>query len=713
MFIKKVLTAILAVSASQLNFIIPAQAVSDTSSSSSSRIVGYLPDWSYSAYTTLDFGNLTHLNIAFCNPNDKGDISCWIPDSEFTKIVEKAHDNDVKVMAALGGAGGCDNYLNYIDTFQEMSEFNVKIINFCEKFGLDGIDLDIELNSANAVWKYYGDWVDSLRELCDEKDYELSTATAQWVAYGVSDETFAKFDFVNVMAYDNDESKTSHADMDFAKNSLNFFNEEKNISKDKLVLGVPFYGRGYSSDGSLDWNSYVPYKDIIADNLDYYNLDSYNGVAYNGAETIAEKCRLASDYGGIMIWELSQDTTDEYSLLKVIADNLKQERIAGDVNADGNLTVADLVMMQKWLLSVPDATLTDWKAGDLCEDDVIDVFDMCLMRRLLLNKTAPSEQILVTNTEELKTALANAKSGDEIVLAPGEYIYSGSTPKGRMFTGEADGTESAPIKLRSLNADNPAIISGTTTASNYALTITGDWWEISDLIITNAGKGIILDNSSHTIIRNCEVYNIGAEGIHFRDDSSYNTAENCFVHDTGVVSPGYGEAIYVGSAKSTTGYGFDCHYNTITGCKLGPNVAAEHIDVKEYTIGTIIENCIFDGTGMSGENSSKSFVNVKGNDVILRNCVGYRNGCDKITRAFESNQVVDGWGQNFSVYGNKAYMDTSISATDKNMYLLNSWNCTATVWDNYISYEDGELVSCDNEDDRRLYYNCNLLTVKG
>ena len=50
MFIKKVLTAILAVSALQLNFIIPAHAVSDMSSSSSSRIVGYLPDWSYSAY---------------------------------------------------------------------------------------------------------------------------------------------------------------------------------------------------------------------------------------------------------------------------------------------------------------------------------------------------------------------------------------------------------------------------------------------------------------------------------------------------------------------------------------------------------------------------------------------------------------------------------------------------------------------------------------
>lgn len=60
--------------------------------------------------------------------------------------------------------------------------------------------------------------------------------------------------------------------------------------------------------------------------------------------------------------------------------------VSGDVNADGALTVADVVVLQKWLLAVPDATLADWKAGDLCEDDRLDVFDLCLMKRELLNQ---------------------------------------------------------------------------------------------------------------------------------------------------------------------------------------------------------------------------------------------------------------------------------------------------------------------------------------
>lgn len=393
------------------------------------------------------------------------------------------------------------------------------------------------------------------------------------------------------------------------------------------------------------------------------------------------------------------NTTDAF-----IIDNIN-----GDVNADGEVTVADAVMMQKFL--VGSGGLIDWKAGDFNSDDRIDIFDFCILR----DKIAPQNKnsVYVKDTEELKSALANAQAGDEIILAEGEYIYSGSTPKGRMFTGEANGTESKPIIICSENPANPSVISGINVNKNYALTITGDWWEVRNIKVTNASKGIILDNSNHTKLINCEVYNTGAEGIHFRDNSSYCLADSCLIYDTGVISPGYGEGIYVGSAKSTTGYGYNCDYNTIRGCIFGAGITAEHIDIKEYTTGTVIENCIFNGTGISGENSSKSFVNIKGNDCIIRNCTGYRNSCEKITRAFESNQIVDGWGQNTQVYGNKVYMDTAVNANGGKMYFLNAWDCTATVWDNYMAYEDGKLFSIDNEDDHWNYYNCNKLTYGG
>lgn len=62
----------------------------------------------------------------------------------------------------------------------------------------------------------------------------------------------------------------------------------------------------------------------------------------------------------------------------------KPSFIKGDVNADGLFDIADVVLLQKWLLAVPDTHLPQWRAADLCNDERLDVFDLCLMKRELL-----------------------------------------------------------------------------------------------------------------------------------------------------------------------------------------------------------------------------------------------------------------------------------------------------------------------------------------
>lgn len=54
----------------------------------------------------------------------------------------------------------------------------------------------------------------------------------------------------------------------------------------------------------------------------------------------------------------------------------------GDINADGSVNIADAVMLQKFLLG--NGTLTNWKSADLCSDDKVDVFDMILMKEMLV-----------------------------------------------------------------------------------------------------------------------------------------------------------------------------------------------------------------------------------------------------------------------------------------------------------------------------------------
>ncbi|MGN1223895.1 MAG: carbohydrate-binding protein [Ruminococcus sp.] len=59
----------------------------------------------------------------------------------------------------------------------------------------------------------------------------------------------------------------------------------------------------------------------------------------------------------------------------------EKEIVKGDINSDGVFSVSDIVIMQKWLICKGD--LTNWKAGDLYEDNIINVLDLCLMKQMI------------------------------------------------------------------------------------------------------------------------------------------------------------------------------------------------------------------------------------------------------------------------------------------------------------------------------------------
>ncbi|MBO4878256.1 MAG: beta-galactosidase [Ruminococcus sp.] len=82
-----------------------------------------------------------------------------------------------------------------------------------------------------------------------------------------------------------------------------------------------------------------------------------------------------------------KDPTIRFDNTNTLSDNrlkLEAATVRGDVNADGAFSIADAVLMQNWLLTVPGTQLNNWKAGDLCNDDILNVFDLCLMKRELI-----------------------------------------------------------------------------------------------------------------------------------------------------------------------------------------------------------------------------------------------------------------------------------------------------------------------------------------
>lgn len=91
----------------------------------------------------------------------------------------------------------------------------------------------------------------------------------------------------------------------------------------------------------------------------------------------------------------------------------------GDANGDGEFNVADIVLLQKWLLAVPNVTFADWNAVDYCRDNKLDVFDLCLMKRSLISKSSTPQA-----DKSIITGIHNGMTKYEVFSVLGKnYTY--------------------------------------------------------------------------------------------------------------------------------------------------------------------------------------------------------------------------------------------------------------------------------------------------
>lgn len=113
------------------------------------------------------------------------------------------------------------------------------------------------------------------------------------------------------------------------------------------------------------------------------NLQDITATA--SGDTAKATLTFSTNMNSVLLYEVNETTigasidTDGDGTYET---SLTEKIEPGDVNADGIFSIADAVMIQKWLLC--DGNLTDWRAGDLYKDHVINAFDLCLMKYKLL-----------------------------------------------------------------------------------------------------------------------------------------------------------------------------------------------------------------------------------------------------------------------------------------------------------------------------------------
>ncbi|QSW88656.1 carbohydrate-binding protein [Flavobacterium endoglycinae] len=286
------------------------------------KVIAYVPNWiDLNAFaSTIQYSKLTHINIAFENPDANGYLSF---NSGNNAIINTAHANNVKVFVSLGGGsiseGGAirDNYFNLI-TAGNRTAFVQKIYDYVVAHNLDGVDVDLEGPAINGD---YGGFVTALANKLHANGKLITAALSE--GYGganVPSSVFSAYDWINIMAYDATgpwapNNPGQHSPYSMAVNQFNYWTG-RGLPASKAIIGVPFYGYGFGASA----NQGISYANIVAQYPGAENQDQVgNTIYYNGIPTIKQKTTFAiQNAGGVMIWELSQDATGSKSLLTAI-----------------------------------------------------------------------------------------------------------------------------------------------------------------------------------------------------------------------------------------------------------------------------------------------------------------------------------------------------------------------------------------------------------
>jgi GH18 family chitinase len=269
------------------------------------KIIGYQPDWA-NTESSIQYSKLTHVNYAFVLPNANGSLQGVGNTVMLQNLVTHGHQNNVKVLVSIGGwnDGNDSNFVALASDTTRRTTFVNAVINMVNQYNLDGVDIDWEFPDPGTESANYSLLMNQLGSALHSRGKLLTAAVVAegGMGDGVRNDVFDNVDFLNLMAYDANNG--NHSPYSYAVQSINYWSN-RGLPADKIVLGVPYYARP----------SWAAYRDIVARNSANACRDSDGSDYWNGIPTIRQKAQLARNYGGIMTWELSQDTSGSNSLV--------------------------------------------------------------------------------------------------------------------------------------------------------------------------------------------------------------------------------------------------------------------------------------------------------------------------------------------------------------------------------------------------------------
>ncbi len=332
------------------------------------RIVGYVGG--AADIWRVDAAKLTHVNYAFAQVSDEGEIY-FRNENAPAHLVQiqalKAKNPDLKLLVSVGG-WGADGFSDAALTDSSRAKFARSAARMVRRYALDGIDLDWEFpgqpgpgityraedkENFTLLLKTVREHLDALsdrRGLTGDERYLLTIASNDDQAYfdhTEMDELHVYLDFINIMAYDffSSGSPTTghHTGLHVSAHpeapartaaAAARRHLEAGIPPGKIVLGVAFYGRGWTgvrpersglhqpyerftraysyallADEYIDKRGFTRYWDAAAKAPYLWNPDSTTFISYDDPESLRHKAAFVKEkgLGGVMFWAYRHD----------------------------------------------------------------------------------------------------------------------------------------------------------------------------------------------------------------------------------------------------------------------------------------------------------------------------------------------------------------------------------------------------------------------
>lgn len=342
------------------------------------KIIGYAAGYEDYDFSKIDASKLTHINFAFANIVDGK--AAFELDTDTAKIASliglKEQNPNLKVLYSVGGWVWSDQFSTMAAYEKSRKIFAESCIALLKKHEFDGVDLDWEYPGQRAEDNVFRPadkdnftlLLKAIRKALDvqgEKDnthYLLTIATGADQAYidntnlGVAHEYL---DFINVMGYDFYQGwmyQTGHhanlypSDKEKYGGNSGVEAIERHIVAgvpvNKLVLGIPFYGRQWEKVAPTEVPLYasaneggyiISYWQILeklkSGNYEkLYDESAKASYLWSATDNVMiswetpKEIKFKADYikekglGGAMFWEYSLDKDQE--LLNALFENL-------------------------------------------------------------------------------------------------------------------------------------------------------------------------------------------------------------------------------------------------------------------------------------------------------------------------------------------------------------------------------------------------------